>query len=116
MSFSGSVRDHLETMHSILLPLLSLLSFVVYVQCESETYFILPATYDDTDKDENNPRYKIGDNIKVRWITDYDKTSVRVVQNFPNDTSWSYRFESMCRLMSCFPDLAHLRLFSQCHG
>ncbi|KAF4968773.1 hypothetical protein FSARC_3902 [Fusarium sarcochroum] len=82
-------------MYSLLLPLFLLLSFVVYVQCEeSETYFILPATADDTDRDANNPRYKIGDNIKVRWLTDYKQTSVRVVQSFPNDTSWSYRFET----------------------
>ncbi|KAM0478037.1 hypothetical protein ACHAP7_006229 [Fusarium lateritium] len=71
-------------MRSILLPLVSLLSFVVHVQCES--HFIVPATYDDTDQDVNNPRYEIGENIKLRWLTDLKETTIMVVQFFANST------------------------------
>ncbi|KAF5677023.1 crumbs 3 [Fusarium heterosporum] len=78
-------------MRAVLLPLVSLFSFLVHVQCES--YFILPATYDDSDNVDNNPRYKIGDSIKIKWVTDLSYTTITAVQYLLNDTQRHYAIE-----------------------
>ncbi|KAF4996167.1 hypothetical protein FGRMN_4659 [Fusarium graminum] len=78
-------------MHSILLPLVSLFGLFVHVQCKN--HFILPATYDDSDNDDNNPRYKIGDNIKIKWLTDLNYTTITAVQYLLNDTQRYYAIE-----------------------
>jgi hypothetical protein len=87
-------------MQSILLPLVSLLSFFVHVQCES--HFVVPATYDDTDLDTNNPRYEIGENIKLRWLTDLKETTITVVQLLTNSTQWYYIIERKRVCLLCF--------------
>ncbi|SPJ73170.1 uncharacterized protein FTOL_02899 [Fusarium torulosum] len=53
----------------------------------------VPATYDDTDQDANNPRYEIGENIKLRWLTDLKEMTIPVVQLFSNSTQRYYVVE-----------------------
>ncbi|CAJ0550316.1 Ff.00g102460.m01.CDS01 [Fusarium sp. VM40] len=80
-------------MRSILLTLVSLLNFSFFVQVQCESNFIVPATYDDTDRDANNPRYEIGENIKLRWLTDLKEAAILVVQLFSNSTQRYYIIE-----------------------
>lgn len=73
-------------MHLLTVAALLLIGFVVDCCCES--YFIMPANYDQSeDNDAQNPRYKVGENIKIRWLTDQDATMLEVIQQDPTNSS-----------------------------
>ncbi|KAF4435728.1 Crumbs protein like protein 3 [Fusarium austroafricanum] len=87
-------------MRSLFLYLACLLGLAIRVQCYD--FFLMPANYDNTDRDINNPRYKIGDEIKVMWVADENVTSIRVVQGFPNTTQQSYWLEIQIKFKTIF--------------
>ncbi|RGP70876.1 hypothetical protein FLONG3_7332 [Fusarium longipes] len=86
-------------MHSLSQPLVSLLSFVTYVQCV--TFFLYPGNLPDTAKPpnlDNNQRYNIGQSIPVKWRTDLTSLSLGVSQVLSNGTEILYMIECECSI------------------
>ncbi|KAJ4127119.1 hypothetical protein NW768_008744 [Fusarium equiseti] len=79
-------------MRSLLRPLVSLLSFVTYVQCV--TLFVYPGNLDETASAGNNQVYKVGDSINVKWRTDATSLSLGVSQILSNGSELTYMIDS----------------------
>ena len=79
------------TMRSLLRPLVSLLSFVTYVQCV--TLFVYPGNLDETASANNNQVYKVGDSINVKWRTDVTSLSLGVSQILANGSELVYMID-----------------------
>jgi hypothetical protein len=78
-------------MRSLLRPLVSLLSFVTYVQCV--TLFVYPGNLDETANADNNQVYKVGDSINVKWRTDVTSLSLGVSQILANGSELIYMID-----------------------
>ncbi|KAJ4007245.1 hypothetical protein NW752_007775 [Fusarium irregulare] len=78
-------------MRSLLRPLVSLLSFVTYVQCV--TLFVYPGNLDETASADNNQVYKVGDSINVKWRTDVTSLSLGVSQILANGSELVYMLD-----------------------
>jgi hypothetical protein len=88
------IRSTYSAMNSLLRPLISLLSFVTYVQCV--TLFVYPGNLPDGTNQPNpanNQRYSTGQSIPVKWRTDLTSLSLGVSQILSNGSEISYMID-----------------------
>jgi hypothetical protein len=89
-------------MRSLLRPLVSLLSFVTYVQ--AVTLFVYPGNLDETANADNNQVYKVGDSINVKWRTDVTSLSLGVSQILANGSELIYMIDCEYRDYNVLPE------------